>query len=161
MKSMTVKLLLLLYCCAGACALAGGSHLSVLSVGLKMSWVLGSEGGFTMGPEVSYLWGQNDGRLVGVLVDADFSARRDRHRVHVGIETHSFNGRNGIPLGGSIGPTWIRENGANRFGGTVTLYIPWLVVPFVAFTPTTGGDLLPEIGIYGKFPLIWGGRLFD
>lgn len=114
-----------------------------------------------MGPEVSYLWGQNDGRVVGVLVDADYSARHDRHRVHIGIETHTFNGRDRIPLGGSIGPTWIRENDESRFGGTVTFYIPTLVVPFVAFTPTSGGDLLPEVGIYGKFPVIWGGRLFD
>jgi hypothetical protein len=161
MKNVAVCVLFLVSLCVVPSALAGGSHMSVLSVGVKVSWVLGSEGGFTMGPEVSYLWGQNDGRVVGVLVDADYSARHDRHRVHIGIETHTFNGRDGIPLGGSIGPTWIKENGTSRFGGTVTFYIPTLVVPFVAFTPTSGGDLLPEVGIYGKFPVIWGGRLFD
>ena len=116
-----------------------------LSVGAKLGYAFGKQGGFTWGGEASYIWFRDiDDPPRGIVFDLDGNGRMTK--LHTGFEVVSFAGL-------EAGPTVVFEDDGTRAGLTLTSFA-WAVVamPYYSHTFVPGPDI-PEAGVYIKYPI--------
>ena len=119
--------------------------------GIKIAHTFGSEGGLTVGAEISVIWEKHDSAL-GVVLAIDHCRTADRLKLHAGIEGHPLPVSR-LPFGLEVGPTFIWEGSNRDIGFLVGSYTGIIVVPELAGTIRLSGSPLFEVGVLGKIPI--------
>lgn len=136
----------LVFTALAALAVAGAAAADwkYLSVGAKLGYAFGKQGGFIWGGEASYTWFKDiDDPPRGIVFDLDGNGRMTR--LHAGVEVASV-------AGVEAGPTVVFDEDGVRAGLTLTSFAWFIVVmPYYSHTFLPGPDI-PEAGAYLKYP---------
>jgi hypothetical protein len=119
--------------------------------GIKIAHTFGSEGGLTVGAEISVIWEKHDSAL-GVVLAIDHCRAAQRLRLHAGIEGHPLPVTR-LPFGLEIGPSFIWEPSNRSLGVLIGTYTGIVLVPELAGTIRLSDSPLFEVGFFGKIPI--------
>ena len=128
------------------------AQLGFFSVGLKIGYSFGNNGGLTMGIEGSYFHLADDGRSVGAVISVD--GWKEYRRLHLGIESNfKTKAEDVMELAGfEIGPTILMRDGEYDIGIGATPYFGVFIIPYYTFTFYDENFHTHEAGTYLKFP---------
>lgn len=121
------------------------------SPGIKLGYVLGPDGGFSYGFEISALWTlkSSGGNLTGLGAVLDVDSWRGRGRIHVGVEGMVSLGPSGIVLGLDLGPSFVIDRSSTETGFSLIPFGGFLVLPYYHHM-ILGTGSVGEVGLYGK-----------
>jgi hypothetical protein len=119
--------------------------------GFKIAHTFGSEGGLTVGAEISVIWEKQNSTL-GVVLAIDHCRTADRLKLHAGIEGHLLPVTR-LPFGLEVGPSLIWEGSARSLGFLIGTYTGIILVPEFAGTIRLSDSPLFEVGMFGKIPV--------
>lgn len=154
-RRLFVDALLVLIVTSSGLAYDDGPYYFV-SPGIKMSYVFGSEGGFSFGWEVSVYrtigWkprGEEEG-YVGIALSIDWC--KSVTKLQLGFEgSQRF-------MGLCLGPSLVLREDAGILGVSATLYSWFVVLPYYTYTFLPGYADIHELGGFIKIPIQLNGR---
>ena len=115
------------------------------TVGPKMGYTFGSQGGVTIGAEVSYFPHWEIGPFLPYGFTMDVNVWKEHVSVHVGAETW-------FVLGVDVGPTLFFSKKSMNLGLSIIGWDGLFLYPYYELGIPFNGELFQGVGGYLKFP---------